>query len=59
MQDHPSEMSRVRILMLDEYKESPWSFFSHHMGNSWHGKDAQFIFWVSIYRTSLWLLDDR
>ncbi|KAJ5986050.1 hypothetical protein N7451_010415 [Penicillium sp. IBT 35674x] len=46
MQDDPSEVSRVRILMQDEYKNYSWSFFTHHTGNSWHGKDALFIFWI-------------
>jgi mannosyltransferase OCH1-like enzyme len=46
MQDHPSEMGRVRILMQDEYNKYSWSFFTHHTGNSWHGKDAHFIFWM-------------
>ncbi|KAJ5902970.1 Mannosyl phosphorylinositol ceramide synthase SUR1 [Penicillium tannophilum] len=46
MQDDPSEMNRVRILMQDEYKKHSWSFFTHHTGNSWHGKNAHFIFWM-------------
>ena len=46
MQDHPSDSSRVRILMQDEYNKYSWSFFTHHTGNSWHGKDAHLIFWV-------------
>lgn len=46
MQDKPSESGRVRILMQDEYNKFSWSFFTHHTGNSWHGKDAHFIFWV-------------
>lgn len=37
---------RVRILMQDEYNRHPWSFFSHHQGSSWHGRDARFIFWL-------------
>lgn len=47
MQDGPSESGRVRILMQDEYNRFSWSFFTHHTGNSWHGKDAHLIFWVS------------
>ncbi|KAJ5630868.1 uncharacterized protein N7484_010968 [Penicillium longicatenatum] len=46
MQDHLSETSRVRILMSDEYQKHSWSFFTHHTGNSWHGKDARLIFWM-------------
>lgn len=37
---------RVRVLFPDEYNDHPWSFFTHHLGNSWHGKDVQLIFWV-------------
>lgn len=50
MQDSPSEMNRVRVLMQNEYKNNSWSFFTHHTGNSLHGKDARFILWVSIFR---------
>lgn len=46
MLDKPTEASRVRILMQDEYNRYSWSFFTHHVGNSWHGKDAQLIFWM-------------
>lgn len=38
---------RIRILFPDEYNNNPWSFFTHHLGNSWHGYDVQLIFWVS------------
>ncbi|KAL1992883.1 hypothetical protein VTN49DRAFT_3639 [Thermomyces lanuginosus] len=38
---------RVRILMPEEYNSRPWSFFSHHKGDSWHGQDAQLIFWMA------------
>ncbi|KAJ5376367.1 hypothetical protein N7509_013253 [Penicillium cosmopolitanum] len=46
MRDGPSESGRVRILMQDEYNKHSWSFFTHHTGNSWHGKDAHLIFWM-------------
>lgn len=46
MQTNPSESGRVRILMQDEYNRFSWSFFTHHKGNSWHGKDAHLIFWM-------------
>lgn len=39
---------RVRILFPDEYQHQSWSFFTHHLGNSWHGKDVKLIFWVSL-----------
>ncbi|KAI9677653.1 MAG: hypothetical protein M1817_006608 [Caeruleum heppii] len=37
---------RVRVLMPDEYNRHAWSFFAHHRGSSWHGRDAQLIFWM-------------
>jgi len=42
----------VRILMPDEYKGFKWSFFNISKGSSWHGKDAQTIFWMGKH----WLL---
>jgi hypothetical protein len=52
MADNPAEAARVRILMLDEYNRHSWSFFTHHVGNSWHGKDARLIFWMGQH----WML---
>lgn len=43
----PTDNQRVRILFPDEYNNHPWSFFVHHRGNSWHGKDVQLIFWMN------------
>ncbi|KAK5167562.1 CSG1/SUR1-like protein [Saxophila tyrrhenica] len=37
----------VRILFPDEYQGTPWAFFTHHLGNSWHGADVEFIFWMA------------
>ena len=45
-------LEHVRILMPDEYKGSKWSFFNILKGSSWHGKDAQTIFWMGKH----WLL---
>ncbi|KAI5294123.1 hypothetical protein KEM52_004671 [Ascosphaera acerosa] len=42
----PDESHRVRVLMKDEYNRHSWSFFTYHKGSSWHGKDAQLIFWM-------------
>lgn len=39
---------RVRILFPDAYMGHNWSFFSHHVGNSWHKWDTQAIIWVSL-----------
>ncbi|KAK4982361.1 CSG1/SUR1-like protein [Elasticomyces elasticus] len=39
--------AQVRVLFPDEYFNHPWSFFTHHLGNSWHGDDARFIFWMA------------
>lgn len=47
----PSE-EHVRILMPSEYKGHDWSFFNITKGSSWHGKDAQTIFWMGQH----WLL---
>lgn len=41
------EMERVRVLMPDEYAGNKWSFFTHHLGNSWHQGDVKVIMWVS------------
>ena len=38
--------------MPDEYKGFKWSFFNITKGSSWHGKDAQTIFWMGKH----WLL---
>jgi inositol phosphorylceramide mannosyltransferase catalytic subunit len=46
LRSQPSGPRRVRVLMQDEYNRFSWSFFTRHRGNSWHGKDAQLIFWV-------------
>jgi len=40
---------RIRILFPEEYNNHSWSFFTHHLGNSWHGKDVKLIFWVSSF----------
>ncbi|KAJ9627134.1 CSG1/SUR1-like protein [Taxawa tesnikishii (nom. ined.)] len=40
------EGGRIRILWPDEYNNHSWSFFTHHLGNSWHGKDVRLIFWM-------------
>jgi mannosyltransferase OCH1-like enzyme len=39
---------RVRIIFPEEYNGHDWSFFTHHLGNSWHAADVQLIFWVSF-----------
>ncbi|KAH8683076.1 nucleotide-diphospho-sugar transferase [Tricladium varicosporioides] len=46
----PSE--GIRVLMPQEYKGHSWSFFNISKGSSWHGKDAQTIFWMGKH----WLL---
>jgi mannosyltransferase OCH1-like enzyme len=42
----PQGNDRVRILFPDEYNNHPWSFFTHHLGNSWHNTDVKVIFWL-------------
>ncbi|KAG9241071.1 nucleotide-diphospho-sugar transferase [Calycina marina] len=49
--ERPPE-DHVRILMPKEYKGHDWSFFEISKGSSWHGKDAQTIFWMGKH----WLL---
>lgn len=39
---------RVRILFPEEYQNFSWSFFTHHLGNSWHAADVKLIFWVRL-----------
>ena len=43
---------RVRILLIDDYHQKPWSFFNTFLGSSWHGDDARFIFWMGDH----WLM---
>jgi mannosyltransferase OCH1-like enzyme len=47
----PAE-DRVRVLMPPEYRNNEWSVFKIVTGNSWHGKDAQTIFWMGRH----WML---
>lgn len=44
---NPSGADRVRVLFKDEYNNHPWSFFTHHVGNSWHSNDVRLIFWMA------------
>lgn len=37
---------RIRIIFPDEYNNHSWSFFTHHLGNSWHRSDVKLILWV-------------
>jgi mannosyltransferase OCH1-like enzyme len=43
----PQGDNRVRILFPDEYNNHPWSFFTHHVGSSWHRTDVKIIFWLA------------
>jgi mannosyltransferase OCH1-like enzyme len=43
---NPVGNDRVRILFPDEYNHHKWSFFTHHLGNSWHSNDVKLIFWM-------------
>jgi mannosyltransferase OCH1-like enzyme len=38
---------RLRILFPEEYNNHSWSFFTHHVGNSWHRTDVKVIFWLA------------
>ncbi len=48
MRAGPTEAHRVRVLMPDDYSKHASSFFKVYRGSSWHGNDAQLIFWVCI-----------
>lgn len=43
----PTGSERLRILRKAEYMGNTWSFFTHHVGNSWHKWDTQTILWMS------------
>ncbi|KAF2659074.1 glycosyltransferase family 32 protein [Lophiostoma macrostomum CBS 122681] len=44
---NPQGDDRVRILFPSEYNHHSWSFFTHHLGNSWHRTDVKLIFWMA------------
>lgn len=44
---NPVGDDRLRILFPSEYNHHSWSFFTHHLGNSWHSKDVKLIFWMA------------
>lgn len=46
MNQSPEGADRLRILFPDEYNNHAWSFFTHHLGNSWHRTDVKVIFWL-------------
>ncbi|KAG9232976.1 nucleotide-diphospho-sugar transferase [Amylocarpus encephaloides] len=46
MRNHNEPEEIVRVLMPAEYKGHTWSFFNISKGSSWHGQDAQTIFWM-------------
>ncbi|KAJ8611451.1 hypothetical protein MRB53_037970 [Persea americana] len=37
---------RVRILFPEQYMTGTSSFFTHHVGNSWHSYDVELMFWM-------------
>ncbi|KAF2747745.1 glycosyltransferase family 32 protein [Sporormia fimetaria CBS 119925] len=49
---NPQGAERLRILFPDEYQNHSWSFFTHHLGNSWHNNDVRLIFWMAKH----WLM---
>lgn len=38
---------RIRLIFPEEYNDHAWSFFTHHVGNSWHSYDVDLIFWLA------------
>ncbi|KAK3202413.1 hypothetical protein GRF29_161g1125721 [Pseudopithomyces chartarum] len=45
----PEGLDRVRVLFPAEYNGNSWSFFTHHLGNSWHNNDVKLIFWMASH----------
>ncbi|KAI9723476.1 MAG: hypothetical protein M1828_004206 [Chrysothrix sp. TS-e1954] len=54
--DNPEGDDRIRILFPDAYMGSSWSFFTHHLGNSWHKWDTDAILWMSAHWIELTVL---
>ncbi|KAH6622209.1 mannosyl phosphorylinositol ceramide synthase SUR1 [Boeremia exigua] len=52
MNQNPEGNDRLRILFPEEYNNHAWSFFTHHLGNSWHKTDVKVIFWLGSH----WIL---
>ncbi|KFY04181.1 hypothetical protein O988_00945 [Pseudogymnoascus sp. VKM F-3808] len=52
MSEERPDQDQVRVLMPPEYRNNAWSIFYIAKGNSWHGKDAQTIFWMGKH----WML---
>lgn len=52
MSEERPDQDHVRVLMPPEYRNNAWSIFYIAKGNSWHGKDAQTIFWMGKH----WML---
>jgi len=42
---------RIRMIFPDEAVGQTWSFFTQHVGSSWHAYDVELIFWVGDGRT--------
>ncbi|KIW09136.1 uncharacterized protein PV09_00073 [Verruconis gallopava] len=53
---HDSDDERIRLLFPDEYNKNSWSFFSHHLGNSWHRADVKLILWMAQHWVFLTVL---
>ncbi len=49
MNASPTGSDRLRILFPEEYNNHAWSFFTHHIGNSWHKTDVKIIFWLGSH----------
>lgn len=50
------DSARVRILFPNAYMGNKWSFFSHHVGNSWHKWDTQAIIWMGKHWIELFFV---
>jgi mannosyltransferase OCH1-like enzyme len=54
--DIPEE-SRIRVIMLEEYSNHDWSFFTYHKGGTWETKDVPILFWmVKHWQRVIWFV---
>ena len=54
--DDMPDSARIRLLFPSAYMGHKWSFFSHHVGNSWHKWDTNAIIWMGNHWIELFFL---
>lgn len=52
-EEQPEQSQRLRIVFPDAYMGHKWSFFTHHVGNSWHKWDTELIIWMGRHWVEL------